>query len=299
MNGLQEAALYSMKLHEHDKYNGSLKARKSFFAFENRIVCIGDGLENSLPGSQLHTTLFQNSIDQNCDSKTEILEDERIILRDRFSNAYFVSNGQVCLSEGLQNSYHEETDAPTQGYFEKAYINHGAVCSAEEKDRYEYMVVIAPSEQQLGLYEKESPYQVLRADSEAHIVKDMTTGITGCAAFKETTVDENIHSISPSILLYSRSGDSIRISVSNPDLALYVGEADEILDENGKRKERSVYGRSWVNAPAHPTTISIKVNGKWNASGVSDMNVNYEDDKTVITINTIESRTEEITLNKQ
>mgnify|MGYP003302937139 CR=1 FL=1 len=29
-----------MKLHEHDKYNGTLRARKSFFAVGNRIVCL-------------------------------------------------------------------------------------------------------------------------------------------------------------------------------------------------------------------------------------------------------------------
>ena len=140
-----DAAMYSMKLHEHDKYNGSLRARKSFFAFGNRIVCIGDGLENSLEGSELHTTLFQNAIaaDDVCDAET--FESESIVLGDKFGNAYFVRNAKVCLTKGLQHSFHEETDAPTEGYFERAYIDHGAVCTGSEADCYEYMVVIAPT----------------------------------------------------------------------------------------------------------------------------------------------------------
>ena len=290
------AAMYSMKLHEHDKYNGSLRARKSFFAFDNRIVCMGDGLENSLEGSELHTTLFQNSIDAEDAAPTEYLDAESVVLNDRFGNAYFVRNANVCVSKGLQNSYHEETDAPTQGYFEKAYINHGSLCTG---DAYEYMVVIAPTKTDVREYEAKRPYDVLRADGSAHIVKDHQTGITGCAAFETVSVDENIVSLSPSVLMYKLTDNEFNISVSNPDLALYRGESDEILDENGKRKERSVYGRSWINNPAHPTAVRIVVNGQWNVTGTCEMDVRYDDGKTIIEIITTESRTENIKLSKQ
>ena len=52
---------YAMKLHEHDKYNGSLRAHKSFFLFGNRIIALGSDIENSLEGAPVHTTLFQNT----------------------------------------------------------------------------------------------------------------------------------------------------------------------------------------------------------------------------------------------
>lgn len=293
-----EAAMYSMKLHEHDKYNGSLRARKSYFAFGNRIVCIGDGLENSLEGSQLHTTLFQNSIDAEDACESEVMNSESIVLNDKFGNAYFVSGGKVCLSKCMQNSYHEETDAPTQGYFEKAYIDHGPVCTGSESDRYEYMVIVAPAKTDIRLYEAQRPYDVLRADSAAHIVKDLPSGITGCAAFETVAVDENIVSLSPSVMMYELTGNQIDISIANPDLALYTGESDEIFDENGKRKERSVYGRSWVTNPAHPTTVQIVVNGCWNVTGTCEMTVFHVEDKTIINIVTSESRTENIKLIK-
>ena len=288
-----EAAMYSMKLHEHDKYNGSLRARKSFFAFGNRIVCIGDGLENALEGSELHTTLFQNSIEVGDAAPSMDMKADDIVLTDKFGNAYFVRNAHVRVTKGLQQSYHEETDARTEGYFEKAYINHGGICKGGS---YEYMAVIAPTKTDMDHYEMERPYAVLRADSQAHIVKDNITGITGCAAFETVSVDENIVSLSPSVMMYSAAEDQLNISVSNPDLALYEGESDEIFDENGKRKERSVYGRAWVANPAHPTFVEIEVNGKWNVEGDCKMLVTYDSNRTIIKIETFESRTEKLTL---
>lgn len=291
-----DAAMYSMKLHEHDKYNGSLRARKSYFAFGNRVVCIGDGLENALEGSELHTTLFQNNIRPEDAQPNAVFNAESIVLNDKFGNAYFVRNAQVCLSKGLQHSYHEETDAPTEGYFEKAYINHGGTCSGKG---YEYMVAIEPTLADIETFKAERPYSVVRADSHAHIVKDMISGTTGCAAFETVGVDETIVSLSPSVMMYRKDGDRIEISVSNPDLALYTGESDEIFDENGKRKERSVYGRKWVNNPAHATTVRMVVDGQWNVSGTCNMNISYDEGKTIIEIETAESRTENIKLNKQ
>ena len=291
-----EAAMYSMKLHEHDKYNGSLRARKSYFAFGNRIVCLGDGLENSLEGSELHTTLFQNSIVPEDATQSATLNAESIVLKDKFGNAYFVHDSEVRLTKGIQHSYHEETDAPTEGYFEKAYINHGAICKDES---YEYMVVIAPTKTDIDLFEENLPYEVKRADGVAHIVKDGISGITGCAAFETVAVDETILSLSPAVMMYSMTDNEINISVSNPDLALYTGESDEIFDENGKRKERSVYGRKWVSNPAHATTVRMVVDGQWNVSGTCNMNISYDEGKTIIEIETAESRTENIKLNKQ
>ena len=295
----KDAAMYSMKLHEHDKYNGSLRARKSFFAFDNRIICIGDGLENSLEGSELHTTLFQNSIAPESAADSQMTAAEDLVVTDKFGNAYFVRDAEVCLSKGLQHSYHEETDAPTEGYFEKAYINHGAICTGSPADSYEYMVVIAPEKKDIDQFAAERPYEILRADSSAHIVKDHISGIIGCAAFETTGIDETILSSSPAVLMYRSAGNELTMSVSNPDLALYTGEADEVFDENGKRKERSVYGRKWVNNPAGQTEIKITLAGEWTAEHGPEMSIDYCDGNTVIVLTTQESRTEELKMTRR
>ena len=296
-----DAALYSMKLHEHDKYNGSLRARKSFFAFENRIVCIGDGLENNLEGSELHTTLFQNTIDSESCTEPVVYNEDKVVLCDKFGNVYFVRNSQVCLTKGLQNSYHEETDALTQGYFEKAYINHGKICTGSEKDSYEYMVLVSPTAEQQKEYANVQPYSVIRADKSAHIVKDNRTTITGCAAFENVSVDENILSLTPSVLMYKRCGDSLKLSVSNPDLALYEGESDEVFDSEGKRKERSVYGRKWISNPSSQVSVEIVLSGVWEVENAGDSNivVRSDSEKTYVTVTTREAKTEDFTLRRK
>lgn len=53
--------MFAMKLHGHPKYDGSQRARKSFFFFDDRIVAIGTGIENT-SAYPTQTTLFQNRL---------------------------------------------------------------------------------------------------------------------------------------------------------------------------------------------------------------------------------------------
>lgn len=47
------------ELHEHDKYNGSHRARKSFHFFDGTIVCLGSDIENTNSEYPTETTIFQ------------------------------------------------------------------------------------------------------------------------------------------------------------------------------------------------------------------------------------------------
>ncbi|MDY2942717.1 MAG: chondroitinase family polysaccharide lyase, partial [Paludibacteraceae bacterium] len=50
--------IWGMKLHSHDKYDGTLRARKSVFCFDNRIICLGTNIECQA-NAPVETTLFQ------------------------------------------------------------------------------------------------------------------------------------------------------------------------------------------------------------------------------------------------
>ena len=59
--GLSQAHLngnFGMVLHEHDKYNGSHRARKSFHFFDGTIVCLGTDIENLNTEYPTETTVF-------------------------------------------------------------------------------------------------------------------------------------------------------------------------------------------------------------------------------------------------
>ena len=312
-----EHGVFGMILHEHDKYNGSLRARKSWFAFGNRIVALGSDLENSLPGSELHTTLFQNTI--NDATPTSVggeniysleyggtLEQPVSVVCDRFGNAFFVKDAKVVVSRGIQHSFHEETAKPTEGTFEKAYIYHGTIVGKGAvagdiymKDGYEYLTVIHAKESEKKEYSSRSPYTVLRKDRKCHAVRDLRTGITGASVFETSAVDPLVVRATPSLLMYSCNAEGVvTLSVSNPDLALYRGDSDEVYDADGKRKERSIYGRDWVNNPCGQTSVTVVLSGKWDISdrGKSDVKAVVKGDSTTLTFSTKAARTEEIKL---
>lgn len=298
---------YAMKLHEHDKYNGSLRARKSYFAFGDRIVALGSNLENSLEGSSLHTTLFQNTITSdtptmaNGDVITSMDYSDSFnapvtVLGDRFGNTYFVKDADVRVSRGMQHSLHEETDEPTAGCFEKAYICHGDIV---KDGRYEYMVRLA-SDKARNYHNFNESYRIIRCDSNVHEVKDMESSVTGAAVFEEGEVDSLIVACTPAMLMYSLEGRNLELSISNPDLALYEGESDEIFGSEGKRVERSVYGRSWIDNDCAPTNIRITIKGLWDVVSTGNCMVEdaREDNCTTLVITTTRARTEEIKLRR-
>lgn len=330
---------FAMILHEHDKYNGSLRARKSFFAIGNRIIALGSDLQNLLPGSSLHTTLFQNSLPvqetMTASQDTAAIPPTRIngqavhsigfdrryscdltILNDRFGNAWFVKDATVEVSRGLQHSYHEETDEPVQGYFEKAWICHGDIVGKgviagdiSMKDSYEYMAVVHASPQQMEQYSKESPYTVIRCDRKAHIIYDKESGTAAGAVYEDLRQDDTMEhehpsgvpalvEASPCMIMYSMDNGKLILSASNPDLALYQGESDETYDQDGKRIERSVYGRKWIDSPCTPVPVRLVIEGEWNLPDISgsDVEIRHEAGNTVLEFKTFEGMTKELEL---
>lgn len=290
--------VFAMKLHEHDKYNGTLRGLKSFFAFGDRIVALGSGLENRLGGSGLHTTLFQNSM-PGSKSQTPVYTsgDSLTVVRDRFGNAFFVKGDNVVYTSGIQHSFHEETADPTEGRFEKAYIDHGSIVDGGS---YEYMAVVHASPEKCEEYAAALPYTVVRCDSMAHIVADRVSGEKGFAVFGGLDPEDDaiIEQATPSLIMYSLGDGELTLSVCNPDLALYSGPSDEVFGEDGKRKERSVYGRTWVDSPCGPSEVRLTLKGDWSITDPGDSSVTSVKDgeNTVLVFTTREARTEEITL---
>ena len=300
---------YAMKLHEHDKYNGSLRAQKSFFTFENRVICLGSDIENSMPGAEVHTTLFQNYMGEWTDETRldSYIDPDKGIIQDHAGNLYFIRDGKSSYICAEQHSLHEETDALTSGRFEKAYLNHGDIV---RDGRYEYMIFlpctesdyfnIAYDKKAIERYSDNLPYEVIRHDRDVHGVKDCQTGIKAFAIFREGEVDALIRHCTPALVMYSYSLDdgNLTLSAANPDLALYKGPSDEVFDENGKRVERSVYGREWINNPCTETTIDITIKGLWEIADMNgcDVSISHDNRQTTLTFRSKEARTEEIKL---
>ena len=244
--------IWGMKLHSHDKYDGSLHARKSVFCFGDRIVCLGSDIRSAAP-TETHTTLFQ----VHCDSTTtnyQLPTTNYQSFPDGYGNWYYPAPGQELIHRaGLQHSFHEETDAPTEGYFELLAVNHGI---APSDATYAYAIYIGEGEP-LTEQQMHDSYTVLQQDSIAHIVRDNVSGMTGYVLFETGSVLDN----NRSCLVMTQPVDSgLLVCVSDPDLHLYEGDKEQ-YDNQGHRVEQIVYATDWKDNPSAPSVVRFTIPG--------------------------------------
>ncbi|MCZ8514256.1 chondroitinase family polysaccharide lyase [Paenibacillus filicis] len=283
--------MFAMKLHEHPKYEGSHRARKSAFFFDDRIVCLGTGIENDNGACPTETTLFQNHLTAP-DHPIWVNSTEPIAVFGYFQriqltkpawivdnkrNGYYVAAGQtLSISKETQHSKHQATDADTYGDFAAAWLEHG---TAPKDGSYEYAILVgADRERMLAFYKhmqapETAAYRVLRQDRAAHVVRDAESRTTAYALFEADDPIDTGHLVAvdnPSMVMIREDGDRLIISAVNPDLRLYAGiEADQ-YDEHGVRKEVSVYSRKWVHRASMAHTMRITLKGQWMKQAAAD-----------------------------
>ena len=258
--------IWGMKLHSHDKYDGTLRARKSVFCFDNRIICLGSNIACQAD-APVETTLFQVAENRTHPNppyeSTPKIEDfsgtpqgrERgstPALTDGYGNYYYTADS-IRLFEGVQHSRHEETMAPTEGRFRTASIVHGV---RPHNGSYEYAIRVQPTDEEISA---DLAYEVLRADSAAHIVRDKQTGMTGYVLFEP---DAALGNSAPCLVMTCPTDSGLVVSVADPDLHLYEGPSDETYDAHGKRVERIIYSYPWKDAPSRPSTITLTIQGQ-------------------------------------
>lgn len=280
-NSLNGNGMFAMKLHEHPKYNGTHKARKSLFFFDNRAILLGSGIENSDSENETHTTLFQNYLGQNM--KNSYTQNEDTII-DSQNNMYKVVEGDIVLKKGKQESRDQNTGERTENNYELAYINHG---KAPKNGKYHYSILIKGDEQEQDKFKKNSKYEVLNQDNNSHIVKDLKSNMTGYALFESGKVQNNrfIESVdTPSMILLQENDKEIQMSFVDPDLRLYEGKDEEQYDENGVMIERSIYSRPWIGniGKEHITLVVLK--GKYTSENSSKVKSEIDGEFTKLSI---------------
>lgn len=284
---LGKQGIFAMKLRENPKYGGTLRARKSFFFFDNRIIALGSNISSEMPERRVHTTLFQvflpdsskaisvNGADIHEFPYLRNIQNKLTHLSDGLNNHFFVSDGKVIVQKLLQQSKDEETEKPTANNFAIAYIDHG---STPRNGSYHYLVLVQPTQDEqkaviARVKSLESICNVLQLDSIAHIVFDRATNITSYVFFESVKLfgKTNVQYVSkPCLVMESVRHKTMQISVSDPDLHLYEGNADVLYDSVGKPLERSIYSMSWINNPAADSTVELWIRGKWELAGKYD-----------------------------
>lgn len=183
-NTLNNNSMFAMKLHGHSKYQQqSLRANKSYFLFDNRVIALGSGIENNDKQHTTETTLFQFAVPK---LQSIIINGKKVnqlgtqltlnnadTLIDPAGNLYKLAKGQtVEFSYQKQYSVDDRNSQQTEQLFATAVISHG---KAPKNANYEYAIAIEAQDN------KAPEYTVLQHNNQLHAVKDKITQEEGYA----------------------------------------------------------------------------------------------------------------------
>lgn len=258
---------FGMKLHEHDKYNGTHRARKSFHFIGGMIVCLGSDIENSHTEYPTETTIFQLAVtDQAAHDYWKKEAGGGKVWMDHLGTGYYVPVAARFEKNFPQYSRMQDTGKETKGDWVSLIIDHG---KAPKAGSYEYAILPGTDRKTMTAFAKKPAYSVLQRDRNAHIIESPSDGITSYVLF------ETPRSVLPGGLLQrtdtsclamvrKESADKVLLTVAQPDLALYRGPSDEAFDKDGKRIERSIYSRPWIGNESGEIPVTVTLKGKWN-----------------------------------
>ncbi|GAA5496935.1 chondroitin sulfate ABC exolyase [Rubritalea halochordaticola] len=210
------------------------KALKSWFFFDNRIICLGSNISTKHVRYPARTNLFQKFLTD--EFSTTIVNGEKFTLADSviakdyteeittltdpYGNSYITSKeDQVHLRIGKQSSRDGSDKKDTKGNYATAWIEHGI----DPQDAgYQYAVLVQPKEGETEAFAKSLPYKVLKKDAEAHIVLDKTSKSIGHVIFNTsadlTQIKTPLVSTSiPALVMTENTEKELIVSFTNPD----------------------------------------------------------------------------------
>jgi chondroitin-sulfate-ABC endolyase/exolyase len=291
--------IFVFPLHSNFQYSKSLPdgmknnpkkfftAKKTYFFFENRIVCLGN--EISLPDSQypVRTTLFQKYLKESSipiavdgktitelQFKTELAADKPHTLMDIQDTGYYIPAGQkVSLIREHQKSRDGHDEKDTEGDYATAWIEHGV---NPDNAGYEYVVFPKTTPEAMESFAKEMakqssvvsrqssadknqdqrPYEILQKDSKAHVVWDLDSKTTGYVIFDPSWVPSN----TDNRLLIT---DNLLLQVDKPCLVMIEEKAGgavlmSVCDPDVHPGEKGLF---------IPSKVTITLRGKWKLDG--------------------------------
>lgn len=281
--------LFVSKVRGHDKYKlGSFYATKSWFFFNDLIICLGSDIRNNLPQYTTHTTLFQNAMstldfDMSINKK-KVLKDKYFdltidgnnsnwIIDSRNTGYYIAAGNALNVSYNLQQSRDFQDRTDTEGVHEKARIEHG---NAPDGAEYEYAVKMnATADEMMKLSAQQSSqentqYNVIQKNDIGHIVHHTESNTTAYIMFQqEREINNNfLQGVSHSgIFMIKEKDKHLTLAVADPDLRLYEGFSSDI-DLQLKRSEVSSYGNYWHGNNSIASTIKVFLKGDWTVDAI-------------------------------
>ncbi|MGL4909382.1 MAG: chondroitinase family polysaccharide lyase [Bacteroidales bacterium] len=276
-------------------YAMNFSVRKSYFFFDNRIVCLGTNIKGDTP---MGTNIFQDLVPKNAEiivDKTRVnstpfewSKNGSTYLIDAHRNAYFVRNAVVSVNRTPQSLLSLDTASVTETDYVRASVLHDNTLN---KGTYEYAILIQPNDKDLNSWigmagkKKSSHYTVIKQDTQVHIVHDKVSDITAYAIFDAGKL---------------KSRKLLLQEASLPCMAM--------IQNSGKNKVKLSYAHfniqpydDGASNESKKTTSQIILKGKWNLESSVDFCkvIAINGGKTILEIVSQYGVSQEFTLVKQ
>jgi hypothetical protein len=250
--GLQHGSygVYGYNLKQRSYTNSSLlRAKKSVFCINDMLICLGTNIATTSTLGTTATNLYQGFltttatptsvdgvVETSFPTNTTLSSASNHWLRDAFGTAYYVfsGGGDVVVERKSQTTPTQNgSGATTTADYASAYINHG---TAPTNGKYEYVIAPDKTEAQLNLLKDTlsqahlKPYKILKQDSTAHIIYFKKDSIEGSVFFQANTqVDSGLvaSNSAPTLFMSQKKGDTLAITLTNPDVNLVNGVSVE------------------------------------------------------------------------
>ncbi len=264
--------MFALKLHEHF-YDPSFRAYKTYFFFDNAIVCLGSNIETRDAAHATGTTLFQSWMPEkgmpvriNGETVAEFpyscrgREGEPLTVMDPYGNGYFIPDSRdVRLVRGEQKSRDAWNRGETSGDFSTCWLDHGSPPRDDGYGsmRYEYAMLVQTNPDELAAYAKAPPYRVLQQNHQAHILEHFGQKTMAYALFETDWIIP--HGIvrktdTPVMVMVKEVAGGVVLSLVDPDLRLPKRRNMAYLDEEANA------------TPSRPSVVRVELRRDWQVA---------------------------------
>jgi chondroitin-sulfate-ABC endolyase/exolyase len=270
-NGLYYQRLYA----QPESLLSGIDGHKSWFFFDDVIICLGSGLRSPAVDVPMATTLFQQMHTQaepGEEMPARDLGDHGMNLIDPAGHVYHVPEGnRVIMRRGIQHSEaHRLPFTPTQGYYSTAWLDHG---SAAVNGAYEYAIKVFAGETASSGFQRQGLYEVLQKDTDAHILHYLpgkTHGYVFLNAVQNNPHGPVLETDRPVLAMLSNRDGHLELTVSDPDPDIHAPDRTVVHRLRIKGEWNQVVclseGIEFNSSTADGATlIAVKLKDGWSA----------------------------------
>lgn len=252
---------FSQKVEKNPRYpTNNLKFKKSVFAFDNLLICLGSDISVGNNQGSVVSNLFQaisttatptmyvnSTVPQTgtFDSSAGLTDTYQWLTSSQGTGFYLPKgNNNYRVEGGSQTTpVYSTTDGSvtSTANFTRAYLVHGDQPTTVSPAKYEYVVApgIAPAAMQTlaQTLSSGSVYTVLNQTSEFHAIKYIPDNSTSYVAFSQAPIAVNIglvESVSGQAIFNVKEygADMVLVTLNNPDLNYVLDAKQDFVGTN-------------------------------------------------------------------